>query len=71
MSSRTSAWMVNATFCLTKSLYTVTVRGDKEENVVKSTCVRDRLEIILRKTEDFSIQRLTKYETFQAKPDRL
>ena len=37
--------MVNATFRLTQSLWTVTVHGDKEENVVKCTSGRDRLKI--------------------------
>ena len=40
---------VNATFGLTKKLYTLTVHGDKAGNVLKSTCDGDRLENDIRK----------------------
>ena len=42
---------VNATFGLTKKLYTLTVHGDKAGNVLKSTCGGDRLEDDYRKNK--------------------
>ena len=61
MSSEFFVGTEKATFCMTKSLCTITVPGDKAENIVKSTFGGDRFEIDTRKNEVFSIQILTRY----------
>ena len=58
-------------FVWRKVFGSVTVPGDKAENVVKKTCGGDWLEIDFRKNEDFSVQIRTRSKNYQSKDDRL
>ena len=53
-------WTVNVFFLVDEELLAVTVHVDKEENFVRSTCGGARLEINIRRDEDFSSQNVTR-----------